>query len=244
MWISGICKWCEQIIIVDKQPQFAAHVAQCHPEFEERSQKASLRLKGVILVDRIKEIRECPKCSSTFEVFGSVKSLASKKSKQFCSRKCANSKDMTDERRAAISNGVKNSDIAKIARSKINHGNRKKRISTPCLHCSQPIITTPKAVKKYHQECWQKISGGIRKGSSRGKSGWYKGYWCDSSWELAFVVYNLENDIIFQRNKMGFDYVFDNKNRKYYPDFLYSDGRYVEIKSVMTDEVDRLSLIK
>ena len=25
-----------------------------------------------------------------------------------------------------------------------------------------------------------------------GKHGWYKEYWCDSSWELAYVIYNLD----------------------------------------------------
>jgi hypothetical protein len=40
--------------------------------------------------------------------------------------------------------------------------------------------------QKYHKECWLSISGGLKEGTSRGKSGWYKGYWCDSSYELAF----------------------------------------------------------
>lgn len=25
------------------------------------------------------------------------------------------------------------------------------------------------------------------------KHGWYKGFWCDSSWELAFVMYNIDH---------------------------------------------------
>lgn len=32
-------------------------------------------------------------------------------------------------------------------------------------------------------------AGGYRPGSGIGKQGWYKNYWCDSSWELAYVIY-------------------------------------------------------
>ena len=59
------------------------------------------------------------------------------------------------------------------------------------------------------EECKQRISqsgrvnklaGGYRRGSGRGKKGWYKGYWCDSSWELAWVIYSLEHGVEFTRN--------------------------------------------
>lgn len=73
------------------------------------------------------------------------------------------------------------------------------------------------------------LSGGLRHGSGRGKKGWYKGYWCDSTWELAWVIYNIEHDITFERNKIGFEYIYEGKKRKYYPDFISSDI-YYEIK--------------
>jgi len=72
-------------------------------------------------------------------------------------------------------------------------------------------------------------SGGLRKGSGRGKKGWYDGYWCDSSWELAWVIYNLDNNIIFERNKIGFKYLINGKIKKYYPDFKIGNTFY-EIK--------------
>ncbi len=74
-----------------------------------------------------------------------------------------------------------------------------------------------------------KKSGGLRHGSGRGKKGWYGGYFCDSSWELAWVIYHLDHNIYFERNKIGFDYVFNNQNHKFYPDFI-KDGIYYEIK--------------
>lgn len=75
--------------------------------------------------------------------------------------------------------------------------------------------------------------GGYKPGSGRGKQGWYKGYWCDSSWELAYVIYNLDHNIKFVRNKEGFEYEFENKKYKYYPDFILEDGTYVEIKGFL-----------
>jgi len=73
------------------------------------------------------------------------------------------------------------------------------------------------------------LSGGLRKGSGRGKKGRYKGYWCDSSWELAWVIYNIEHNIKFERNNVGFEYEYKEQKRKYHPDFLITET-YYEIK--------------
>jgi hypothetical protein len=72
--------------------------------------------------------------------------------------------------------------------------------------------------------------GGLRKGSGRGKKGYYKGIWCDSSWELAWVIYNLEHNIEFKRNWNKFEYQFNNELHFYIPDFILSNNNYIEIK--------------
>lgn len=72
-------------------------------------------------------------------------------------------------------------------------------------------------------------AGGLRKGSGRGRKGRYKGYWCDSTWELAWVIYNLDHGIHFERNYEGFEYVYENRKHKYYPDYII-EGVYYEIK--------------
>ena len=77
--------------------------------------------------------------------------------------------------------------------------------------------------------------GGYRKGSGRGKKGWYKGYFCDSSWELAYVIYNLDHGIKFERNKEKFKYIFEGKEYSYLPDFIV-DGKYVEVKGYWTKQ--------
>jgi hypothetical protein len=88
--------------------------------------------------------------------------------------------------------------------------------------------------RKHKKETIKKLSrnGGYRKGSGRGKSGWYKGYWCDSTWELAWVIYNIDKGIIFERNTEGFEYFYLGKKFKYYPDFIMGET-YYEIKGFM-----------
>lgn len=68
-----------------------------------------------------------------------------------------------------------------------------------------------------------------RKGSGRGKSGWYKGIFCDSSWELAFVLYHKDHFIDIERNKERFLYTFEDKTHYYLPDFIVN-GKLYEIK--------------
>lgn len=91
--------------------------------------------------------------------------------------------------------------------------------------------------KKISETCKKnKCSGGYRQGSGRGKKGTYKGYYCDSSWELAYVIYNLDHNIKFERNEKLFPYEFNGEQHKYKPDFI-ENGIYVEIKGYFTEQV-------
>lgn len=72
------------------------------------------------------------------------------------------------------------------------------------------------------------------KNKNKYKNGWYKGYQCDSSWQLAFVIYNLQHNIKFQRNKEGFEYWYQGQKHTYFPDFVMEDGTFIQIKGRMT----------
>ena len=82
-----------------------------------------------------------------------------------------------------------------------------------------------------------KRNGGYRPGSGRGKSGWYRGYWCDSSWELAWIIYHLDRGWTFSRNTEKFAYTYDGVTKNYIPDFVLPDGTFVEVKGYFTPEV-------
>ena len=67
--------------------------------------------------------------------------------------------------------------------------------------------------------------------SGRGHRGYYKDIYCQSSWELAYVIYCLDHNINFKRNTEHFMYEFADKRRNYFPDFYLIDtDTYVEIK--------------
>jgi len=97
---------------------------------------------------------------------------------------------------------------------------------------------TDETKKKLSKIAKAKGLGGYVQGSGRGKKGWYKGYFCDSSWELAFVIYCIDHDIQFIRNTGKFPYTFNGKIKNYIPDFIMPDGSYVEVKGYYTKEVD------
>lgn len=80
--------------------------------------------------------------------------------------------------------------------------------------------------------------GGLRQGSGRGKKGWYKGFFCDSTYELAFIIYCLEHNIKIERCSIVYEYTYNGQVHKYHPDFILEDGSLVEIKGYMTDLVN------
>ena len=121
----------------------------------------------------------------------------------------------------------------------------KKHFSGQCIICGNKTAPNRLTCCKEHEIQARTLSfkataaksnkvGGIRRGGGYGKHGWYKGYWCDSSWELAWVIYNLDHGIKFERCKEKFEYEFEGKKYHYYPDFKLENGTYVEIKGYET----------
>lgn len=164
---------------------------------------------------------------------------------RFCSSKCArgfSTKNKRKEINEKVSKKLKGTKPWNFDET-LNRNNECK--------CGKKI--TPKNKSGYCKFCLyksneyrQKISksnklnpnaGGLRIGAGIGKCGWYKGYWCDSTWELAYVIYCLDHNIKIKRNKKGFEYVWKNKNRKYYPDFIV-EGIFVEIKGYSTPQFE------
>ena len=184
----------------------------------------------------ISEQHTCEKCGKIMtEKFGSGR---------FCSRQCANSRERTDEIKNKIKESVsltsnekhktfvddyyKNPSHCKICNTILDYDHRRKK--TCSEHCkrllaSMNLKNNPNA-------------GGIRDGAGIGKKGWYKGYFCDSTYELVYVIYNLDHNIEFKRNKNFYPYTYRGKVKKYYPDFELVDKSLVEIKGYHTEQVD------
>lgn len=98
---------------------------------------------------------------------------------------------------------------------------------------------TDDRVKKQGQTFSQRVkegiiisTGGFREGAVKGcyKYGYYKNIRCDSSWELAFVVFNIEHNIPIERNTQRFEYFVDGKKHIFVPDFIVNNTEIIEIK--------------
>lgn len=80
------------------------------------------------------------------------------------------------------------------------------------------------------------VAGNTR--GNRSKKGYYKGMYCGSSYELAYVIYNLDHNIAFARCDRYYEYEYKGKKHLYFPDFELADGTIIEVKGYHTDLVD------
>ena len=79
--------------------------------------------------------------------------------------------------------------------------------------------------------------GGYREGSGRSKSGYFNNFYCSSTYELAYYIWNIEHDVDIERCKESFNYTHKGNIHRYYPDFVV-DGVIIETKGYHTDIVD------
>lgn len=98
--------------------------------------------------------------------------------------------------------------------------------------------------------CRSKILGGARPHNGYGKGGSYKGIHCDSTYELAFLIYCLDHKIDIVRNKESFEYHLVEDLcytvHRYYPDFYLPEyDTFIEIKGRHEELVDiKLEAVK
>jgi hypothetical protein len=160
-------------------------------------------------------MKTCPKCQSQHT-----------KSGVYCSRSCANSRGpRTDDFKYKVRNKLRTTFNNCITCGKLTSG-RRKTCSDICLHAHQKTCKPPLT------------PGGYRKGSGRGKHGWYQNFYLDSNYELAYLIYCLDHNINIERNKTSFTYLDEtNQERKYYPDFRVN-GKLTEIKGFYVKDLN------
>lgn len=165
---------------------------------------------------------KCYKCNKDHDgSFGSGK---------YCSKSCANSREFSKE--SNLKKSLKNKGTIPW-----NKGKEFSWKISKCEYCGNDIKHRNSEPKKYHSECWKKASGGYRKGAGIGKSGWYKEVWCDSSYELAWVIYQIDHNKPFERNKEKYEYLWNNKTFNYFPDFV-QNNILIEIKGFSNQQTE------
>ena len=189
----------------------------------------------------IVEQHTCEKCGKIMtEKYGSGR---------FCSKQCANTRIHSDETKIKISQSTKENAVWHYNRGNDlfkTYGHKSHEIALSkyndnpnhCIVCGRPIPYDVKYRKTCSDACAGYVIGGFRNGSARNyKYGTYRDVWCDSSYELAFVVYCCEHSISFKRNVDVFPYMLDGVKHLYTPDFKVNDT-YIEIKGFHTNIVD------
>ena len=194
----------------------------------------------------IQEKHRCQKCDKVMtEKWGSGR---------FCSRQCANSHSKSTESRRQTSISIRSS--SKVNERKLARQLEKERIiaeykASPshCVICNEALpydkrnrqtcstlcnkVLLSKKAKKRIAE-----SGIQNQVDPRFKYGTYKGFHCDSSWELAFVIYCCDHSIELIRCKERFTYIDESgEEHSYFPDFIV-DGNYFEIKGWKSNQTD------
>lgn len=174
-------------------------------------------------------IKNCPKCGNEFE----STPLTYKRERKFCSRKCANSREFTEE---------SNRKRADSLRGRRGHTKNKgkpsptkiPRIIKICLECSKEFEDRIDSTKKYCSfKCSYKNAGGYREGSGRSRHGYYKGIYSGSTYELVWIIYRLDHNLPVTR----FEGFLKEGRLKYFPDFII-DNTIIEIKGYHRDTVD------
>lgn len=146
---------------------------------------------------------------------------------KFCGKECKNKNSLIQHELRCKQNPNRQTSFRNnfntIGRSAWNKGLTKET--------DERVAKNSLSIKKFYQEHPEKKRGGYKKGSARSyKYGTYRSFYCDSSWELAFIIYCLDNNIEVVRNEIGFQYVnSDGQQKEFYPDFIV-DGTYYEIK--------------
>ena len=252
----GVCPYCDKEF---ENKSLGGHVARCkmNPNYKSTIEKDRKNLKKatdasalVKKLPRLEFIQICPKCGKEFTVIGTQNDFNKGKLRKFCSRKCANSRNFNEESKQKKSNALKqyyseHNPPVGFCGNIDNNGNYQKYKIYDCKYCGKQftiIDDRDTGGRKYcSSECRQKWIkenvkwGGQREGSGHSKSGWYKGIYCSSTWELAYLIYCLDHNIPIERCKEERTYIYKGKLHKYYPDFVTSEG-IIEIKGYSTKQ--------
>ena len=146
---------------------------------------------------------------------------------KFCGKECKNKNSLIQHEIRCKNNPDRQTSV----RNKFNNIGRNAWNKGLTKETHERVVKNSLSVKKFYQEHPEKKPGGYKKSSARSyKYGTYRGFYCDSSWELAFIIYCLDNNIEVVRNEIGFQYInSDGQQKEFYPDFIVN-STYYEIK--------------
>jgi|688.fasta_scaffold212056_1 hypothetical protein len=158
-------------------------------------------------------MKKCPKCGAEHNLNG-----------RFCSRSCANSRDMSKRRGIPHSPETLEKCRAKANEYWSNEENREKFSKV----MKEAVLRNPDSYSKNNVSGRAKMYEVL---DSCGNSTKVKG-----KWELKVAEYLNEKGIRWTNNMIPFAYEWKGKFHLYFPDFFLIDkNEYVEVKGYKTD---------
>lgn len=227
----SVCKYCGDDVDPKKMGR---HVIMCehNPKYSEYVAKRAATNKTKCAKHIVNIVSYCKSCRNQF----TTESIDGKQKSYFCSRSCANRRNMSVETRSKI----QNSNRARIKHRKTNY----------CLNCASSCknkFCNSECRSSYgiSDETKLKISnavkgktGGFRNFGGSGKKGIYKNILYQSSWELAWLIFQFEHGLNPTRIDFWISYVNENgRSSKYYPDFMM-DNTIFEVKGFMSKKTE------
>lgn len=184
----------------------------------------------------------CPHCNDTipFQI----------RNNKFCSQSCAATftnlrrPPKSDKEKLNISAGLRifNVENAELIaeRNKIRAERASILQSKNCEICENTfLVKSIKTAKRTcSEDCFRTLqarNASVQKVHGGGKKGIYKGFHCDSTYELAFLIYHLDHAIPINRCTETRSYVYDGRTKLYTPDFVVN-GTIHEIKGFMSNQ--------
>lgn len=250
-----ICKFCGEEF--ETGVKLGGHVSRCkeNPKYKEIINKIWKRRKENLNINNpIEEhICKCQYCGNDYKINIRHNTFIKGFYNKTCSSECAHKLTIQNTdwniAKQKISNSLKGKSSWIKGKQYINgqwvtNPNYKEILNCPICgkeyknngskYCSKECSDKGRSInlsKALKGKC-----GGLRPNAyKKYKSGLYHGIHCDSSWELAFVIYCEEHNINVIRNHKYLTYIYDNKEYKYYPDFIINEQLY-EIKGYENDK--------
>lgn len=227
------CKYCGKTF--ETSNKLGGHVSMCkkNPNYINTVKK----VKEAKTKPREEFIIICPICNHKFTVKCTINDYKKGRYKKTCSRECAH-------KLSVINTNLddKNKNISKTNIDKYSNIKKEPKYRT-CEYCGN-LFEVYNNSKYCSKECsnksrHEKLSmsakarnlGGLNSPTTHKyyKKGIFNNIQCDSSWELAFLIYCKDHNIVVERNIKPLYYIFEGKQCKFYPDFIVN-GELIEIK--------------
>lgn len=232
-----ICKYCGKEF--ETSQKLGGHVSKCklNPNYNNTLNKINETKKSKYNVKIIK----CEVCGNTFELSLTDKQFNKGKYRKTCSSKCSHKLSTIKCNNEIRSNKISNSNKNKY------YGTYKTYICQYCgkeftkldnnstIYCSNDCKLSGRHNKLSKLAKENNFGGYTENSIKKHKHGTYKGIHYDSSWELAYIIYNLEHNIEINRCTEFRTYIDNNGNEKrYLPDFIVNNDT-IEIKGYFSD---------